>query len=88
MTLDQTQWLQALITIKNTYYRKTMYKSSGEFQKFWQPTEFGGRQDGKFVVICEDEDQRAWLEDRGKAIAEKALVGVLGKAVEVEFVCV
>jgi len=87
MNLDQTPWIQTLITIRNTYYKRTMYKASGEFNKFWQPTEYGGRKDGKFTVICESEDQRDWLEDRGKAIAEKTLVGVLGEQVEVEFVC-
>ena len=87
MNKDQQPWVNTLIIIQNQYYRRTMFKPSGEFQTYWQPTEYGGRKDGKFVVLCESPEQRAWLEDRGKAIAEKALVGILGKTVEVDFAC-
>lgn len=79
---NQDSWVQALVAIQDTHYRQ----SNLGFRRYWQSTEYGGRQDGKFIVICEDEDQRAWLADRGKKIAEHALVGVLGESVEVEFV--
>lgn len=81
-SFDQTPWVQALIAIQSTHYRNDLKA----FRQFWENTEYGGRQDGKFVVICGDEDQRDWLADRGKMIAEHILVSVLGKYVEVEFV--
>jgi len=86
MNLDQTPWVEALAIIRNTYYKRSVFKDSGEFNKFWLPTEYGGRKKGKFTIICESEEQRAWLEDHGKAIAQNMLVGILCERVEVEFV--
>jgi DNA-binding transcriptional regulator GbsR (MarR family) len=86
-SLSQDLWLQALTAIRDAHYLRTSWTRGGPWNDYWLPTEYGGCQDGKFIVICQDEDQRAWLIDRGKKIAERALVGVLGEQMEVEFVC-
>lgn len=82
----QDSWIQVLIAIRNSYYRMKSHQSGSEFQKYWMRTEFGGFENGKYVVKCDEPEIRDWLQDRGKKIAENILIGVLGKAVEVEFV--
>ena len=82
----QDSWVQALISIRDIYYRMKSSQSGSMFQRYWMRTGFGGIENGKYIVICDDEEQRDWLADRGKTIAENILVGVLGERVEVEFI--
>ena len=81
----QDSWIQALIAIRNAYYRHKSHESGSMFQKYWNRTGFGGYENGKYIVVCDEPGIRDWLQDRGKKIAENVLIGVLGKAVEVEF---
>lgn len=83
---SQDIWVQALISIRNAYYRMKSHQSGSLFQKYWMKTEFGGFENGKFIVVCDEPEVRDWLEDRGKKIAENMLIGVLGERVEIEFV--
>jgi len=48
-------------------------------------TGFGGFENGKYIVECDEPEIRDWLENRGMKIAENVLIGVLGERVEVEF---
>lgn len=80
-SLSQDEWVQALIAIKQDYYRGR----PTAFDQYWGGTGFAGRQDSVFRVSC-SEDQQEWLTGTGKKIAENMLVGVLGERVEVEFV--
>jgi len=82
----QDSWIQALIAIRNSYYRHKSNESGSMFQKYWNRTGFGGFENGKFIVECDELEIRDWLENRGQKIAENMLVGVLGERVEVEFV--
>ena len=82
----QDSWIEVLIAIRNSYYRRKSHQSGSEFQKYWMRTGFGGFENGKYVVECDEPEIRDWLDDRGKKIAENMLIGVLGKVVEVEFV--
>ena len=82
----QDSWIQALIAIRNSYYRMKSHESGSQFQKYWMATEFGGFDTGIYTVICDEPEIRDWLADRGQKIAENMLVGILGKRVEVEFV--
>ena len=79
-SLSQDKWIEALIAIKQDYYRGR----HTAFDQYWGDTGFAGRQDGVFKVSCK-ETQREWLESNGKKIAENMLVGILGERVEVEF---
>lgn len=81
-SLSQDDWVKALIAIKRTYYRGR----HRVFDQFWNTTGYAGRHDGKFRVTCLGPDQRQWLEERGKKIAENVLVGILGVRIEIEFV--
>jgi hypothetical protein len=81
---DQTPWVLALAAIRCDRFAK---RTPGDnFERYFQPTVAVGLTDGRFRVACEDEDQRAWLQSNGRAVAENALVGVLGKRIEIEFV--
>ena len=82
----QDSWVQALIAIRNSYYRTKSHESGNQFQKYWNRTGFGGFVNGKYLIVCDEPGIRDWLADRGKKIAENVLVGVLGERVEVEFV--
>jgi len=82
LSLSQDDWVKALIVIKQDYYRNR----PGNFNRYWNVTGYAGRHDGKFRVICMGPDQRQWLEEHGKSIAENVLVGILGERVEIEFV--
>lgn len=82
----QDSWKQALISIRNTYYHMKSHQSGSSFQKYWIRTKFGGLENGRFIVVCDEPEIRDWLKDRGKKIAENMLVGVLGERVEVEFI--
>ena len=81
----QDSWIQALIAIRNAYYRFKSHESGSMFQKYWNRTGFGGFENGKYIVVCDTLEIRDWLIDRGKKIAENMLVGILGERVEVEF---
>ena len=83
---SQDSWIQALIAIRNSYYRMKSHEGGCPFQLYWMRTGFGGFENGKYVVVCDEPEIRDWLEDRGKKIAENMLVGILGERVEVEFV--
>lgn len=61
------------------------HESGSQFQKYWMATEFGGFENGKYLVVCDEPEIRDWLEGRGQKIAENMLVGILGTRVEVEF---
>ena len=82
----QDSWIQALISISHSYYRLKSHESGSIFQKYWNRTGFGGFENGKYVVVCDELEIRDWLASRGKKIAENMLVGILGERVEVEFV--
>ena len=81
----QDSWIQALIAIRNSYYRFKSHESGSYFQKYWMGTGFGGFENGKYLVECDELEIRDWLIDRGQKIAENMLVGILGERVEVEF---
>ena len=81
----QDSWIQALIAIRNSYYRLNGFESGSQFQKYWNRTGFGRFENGKYVVVCDEPEIRDWLADRGKPVAENMLVGILGERVEVEF---
>ena len=81
----QDSWIQALIAIRNSYYRHKSHESGSQFQKYWMRTGFGGFENGKYIVECDEPEIRDWLENRGMKIAENVLIGVLGERVEVEF---
>jgi len=81
-SLSQDNWVKALMVINLDYYQGR----NRQFERDWDGTGYVGRQDGKFTVACRDDDQRLWLQDHGKKIAENVLVGVLGERVEIEFV--
>lgn len=82
----QDSWIQALLAIKHSYYRMKHHQSGSPFRKYWMKTGFGGFENGKYIVVCDEPEIRDWLTDRGKKIAENMLVGILGERVEVEFV--
>ena len=89
----QDSWIQALIAIRNSYYRMNSHESGSQFQKYWMRTSFGGiaeglgtMENGKYIVECDALEIRDWLIDRGKKIAENMLVGILGERVEVDFI--
>ena len=82
----QDSWIQALIAIRNSYYRHKSHESGSQFQKYWNRTGFGGFDTGIYTVVCDEPGIRYWLENRGKKIAENILVGILGERVKVEFV--
>jgi len=82
ISLSQDNWVQALIAIKQDYYRGR----HTAFDRNWGDTGYVGKQDGRFIVTCRDDEQHAWLTDHGKKTAENMLVGILGGKVEVEFV--
>ena len=82
----QDSWVQVLIAIRNSYYRHKNHESGNQFQKYWMRTGFGGSENSKYVVVCDNQEIRDWLADRGQKIAENMLIGVLGEKVEVEFV--
>lgn len=80
---DQTFWVQTLTAILQTYYKN---QQGGDFAIYWQPTVAFHHRNGKVTVLCEHGDEQlVWLQDRQK-IAERMLVGVLGKPTEVQFV--
>ena len=81
-SLSQDDWVKALMLIKQEHYRRR----AGDFDRYWSVTGYAGRHNGKYRVVCMGPDQRQWLEDRGKKIAENILVGILGERVEIEFV--
>jgi len=81
-SLSQDNWVKVLMAISLDYYNGR----NSQFERNWSGTGYVGREDGKFVVVCRDEEQQLWLKDHGKKIAENMLVGVLGARVEVEFV--
>ncbi len=81
----QDSWIQALIAIRNSYYRMNSHESGSQFQKYWKRTGFGGFENGKYLVVCDEPEIGDWLIDRGQKIAENVLVGILGERVEVEF---
>jgi len=81
----QDSWIQALIAIRNVYYRMNSHESGSQFQKYWMATEFRGFENSKYLVICDEPEIREWLESNGQKIAENMLVGILGERVEVEF---
>lgn len=81
-SLSQDNWVKVLMAISLDYYNGR----NSQFERDWSGTGYVGREDGKFVVVCRDEEQQWWLKDHGKKIAENMLVGVLGERVEVEFV--
>ena len=81
----QDSWIQALIAIRNSYYRHKSHEGGSTFQKYWMRTGFGGFENGKYIVECDEPEIREWLESNGKKIAENMLVGILGERVEVEF---
>ena len=80
---DQTFWVQTLTAILQTYYKG---QESGDFAEYWQPTVAFQHLNGKVTVLCEfGDEQLEWLQARQK-IAERMLVGVLGKSTEVVFI--
>jgi len=81
-SLSQDNWVKALMVINLDYYQGR----NRQFERDWNGTGYVGWQDGRFTVVCQDDDQRLWLQDHGKKIAENVLVGVLGERVEIEFV--
>jgi len=84
---SEDPWTKALVVIGSTYYPKKMHFGSSDWHKYWSATRYGSVEDGKFVVLCDTEEQRAWLEDRGTSIAERQLMEMLDdEDVEVEFV--
>lgn len=91
---EQNTWLAALTQILNEQYGTNRYTSmAANFRKYWQPTEaesYRHNANGsKVKILCVGDDpeyQRDWLTDRGKTLAERVLVGILGENVEVEFV--
>ena len=82
----QDSWVQALIAIRNNYYRMNNHESGSQFQKYWNRTGFERFENGKYIIVCDEPEIRDWLADRGQKIAENMLLGVLGERVEVEFV--
>lgn len=83
---SEDPWTKALAVIGSTYYMKKMHFRSSLWQRYWIATRYGGVRDGKFIVLCDTDEQRAWLEDRGKSIAESSLTAIIDDVVEVEFV--
>jgi len=83
---SEDPWTKALAVIGSTYYTKKMHFRSSLWQRYWITTRYGGVRDGKFIVLCASEEQLAWLEDRGKKIAETSLIAIIDEDVEVEFV--
>jgi len=80
-SFSQDPWVKVLLTIKRYHYRGRHVT----FERQWGNTGYDGRQNGKYRIVCRDEDQRAWLESNGHKTAENMLVGILGERVEVEF---
>jgi len=84
---SENPWTKALAIIGSTYYPKKMHFGSSDWHRYWSATRYGSVEDGRFVVLCVSEEQKAWLEDRGKIIAERQLMEILDdEDVEVEFV--
>ena len=65
-------WTQTLTAIMDTYYRGMQ---TSDFSKYWMPTSLLSHENGVVTILCVDEWQRDWLEQREK-IAERMLVGV------------
>jgi hypothetical protein len=90
MSKEQSTWIKALAYIQTHKYRWHPFKSpASPFRKYWQPTEVHSEGNGKIEILCVGEDpeyQKAWLEDRGEGVAEKALTAVTGNRIEVEYV--
>ena len=90
MSRNQSLWIKALTYINTHKYKSHPFKSSSSpFAKYWQPTEVQSEVNGKLEVLCVGEDpeyQKAWLEDRGEGVAEKALIAVTGSRIEVEYI--
>lgn len=83
---SQDPWSQVLAEIGSTYYHMRMHQRNSDWQRYWSLTSYGGQQDGKYIVLCKTEEQRAWLQDRGKKMAETKLIAVLCVRAEIEFV--
>ena len=71
-------WNQVLRAIGFTYYPQQMNLRSSAYSQYWLPTVYGGLIDDAHVIMCSTVEQRDWLRDRGKAIAEKTLRAVIG----------
>ena len=82
----QGSWIQALIAIRDYYYRTTFHQSGSQFKKYWMRTKFDKFKNGKYIVVCDKPRIRDWLANRGQKVVENILVGILGEKVEVEFV--
>lgn len=83
---SQDPWKKVLEIIASTYYPTRTWRDGSDWRKYWHKANYVGQRDGKHIVLCDTEEQRIWLEDRGQKIAENALAAVLGVKAEIEFV--
>jgi len=80
---SQTNWVMLLMAIHNRSNKPTWLNN---FKEYFEPTYLLSMDDHTYTVACPDERRRAWLAGNGKDTIERALIGVTGEKINIEFV--
>lgn len=76
---DSTIWDHALVQLG-------LQMTKATFDTWLKGTTLVSQGDGTVAVACPDDTVKQWLQDRIATMAERALAGIVGEAVSVEFV--